>query len=220
MTRAREPRFWRGFAYPGAMSERDLHFDSAFEAVKAEGDDLIVEGYLATYDLDKQNERWVPGSWGTAIKDFLANPSRPVLYEHKREYGQFGEVVHAEERDGGLWGRLRLPKPSGPGVLSQAWDAVKAGLTKGVSVHAPMLMLKQSDGTALLRPRSITEVSITPFPINESSVVAVASKAFADDPEAPSDLSDAEAEARAYLDDLLAKGHAELDRAAARNAAD
>lgn len=161
------------------MSElvRDLFIDSEHEAVKASEDELVVEGYLATYDLDNQRERWVPGSWGDAIKAFMANPSRPVLYEHRRELGQLGTVEHLEERSGGLWGRLRLPRPEG-GVLGQAWQAVKAGITRGVSVHAPMLMSRQSDGTALLVPRKIKEFSITPFPINETSVVGVATKAF------------------------------------------
>jgi HK97 family phage prohead protease len=167
--------------------ERRLDFDAELEAVKASPDELVVEGYLATYDLDQQNERWQPGSWGDAIKAFLNNPSRPVLYEHNREYGQFGTVERLEEREQGLWGRLRLPKPAGPGVLRQAWEAVKAGLTRGVSVRAPMQMLKQSDGTALLRPRAIEEFSITPFPVNQTSVIAVASKAFTPEDEPTED---------------------------------
>lgn len=165
----------------GDSHEKRLDFDTEIEAVKSEGDDLIVEGMLATYDLDKQHERWVPGSFDDAIKSFMANPSRPVLYEHKREYGQFGTVEALEQREHGLWGRLRLPRPTGTGVLSQAWQAVKAGVTRGVSVRAPMMMLRQSDGTALLRPKAIKEFSITPFPVNESSVVAVAQKAFGED---------------------------------------
>jgi HK97 family phage prohead protease len=184
------------------MPERTLDFDTELEAVKATDDEIVVEGYLATYDLDHQNERWVPGSWGDAIKGFMANPSRPVLYEHKREYGQFGTVEQLEEREGGLWGRLRLPRPAG-GVLLQAWEAVKAGLTKGVSIRAPMVMSRQSDGTALCVPRRITEASITPFPINESSVVAVAQKAF----EADAEKAEAEAveDLRTYFDEKIAE---------------
>jgi HK97 family phage prohead protease len=162
------------------MPERSLDFDTEITAVKAEGEDLIVEGYFATYDLDNQNERWLAGSWTDAIKAFMDNPSRPVLYEHKREYGQFGEVLALEERDEGLWGRIRLPQPS-KGVLRQAWEAVKAGLTKGVSVRAPMLANRQSDGTVIAVPRRITEFSITPFPVAEGAVVAVAQKAFEED---------------------------------------
>ena len=195
------------------MPERTLDFDTEITAVKATADELLVEGYLATYDLDHQNERWVPGSWGDAIKGFMANPSRPVLYEHKREYGQFGEVAQLEEREGGLWGRLRLPRPAG-GVLLQAWEAVKAGLTKGVSVRAPMVMSRQSDGSALCVPRRITEFSVTPFPINESSVVTVAQKAFEADAEKAEEES---LEAmREYLNGKIAGIKNELDELAAR----
>lgn len=192
---------------------RELFIDSEHEAVKASEDELVVEGFFATYDLDHQNERWVPGSFRDAIKSFMANPSRPVLYEHKRELGQFGTVEHLEERPGGLWGRMRLPKPE-VGVLRQAWEAVRRGITRGVSVHAPMMMSRQSDGTALLVPKRIKEFSVTPFPINESSVVAVATKAFADE-----ELSDADQTAldefRAELQQRFDATKAALDAAAA-----
>lgn len=188
--------------------ERDLFLDSEHVATKASENELVVEGYFATYDLDHQKERWVPNSFGPAIKAFMKNPSRPVLYEHKRELGQFGTVDHLEERPGGLWGRMRLPRPSS-GVLRQAWEAVAAGITRGVSVHAPMMMSRQSDGTAVLIPKRIKEFSITPFPINETSVVAVATKAFADDTD---DDEEAIKAIRAEFDARIATIDAELTR--------
>lgn len=180
----------------------------------ADNGDLIVEGYFATYDLDRQGERFLPQSFSQAAKAFLASGSRPFLYQHKAELGQLGSVEMLEERAKGLWGRARIPRPAEGSPLMDVYQKIRDGYMKGVSIRTLMKVRRLASGIRECFPTDIVEFSATPAPVNAGGVMALASKAFGDDEDAEPAPDDAQA-ARDYLDEKFASASAAFDQAEA-----
>lgn len=182
----------------------------AEKAVSTEANgDLIVEGYAATWDVDRQGEAFDPGSFGEAIKSFLSGAA-PFLYQHK-DGQQLGRVEHLEERPQGLWMRARVPKPPEGAPLRHQYDLLKRGMLRGASVRGKVMKLVEGAKTRL-RMQDLYEISSTPAPVNAGGLVAVAAKALEGDTEG--DIEDAEideAGVREYLNERLAAASAELD---------
>lgn len=167
--------------------------------------DLIVEGYASTWDVDRQGEAFVPGSFRECIKAFL-DRGGPLLYQHK-EGAQLGQVEHLEEREKGLWMRARVPQPPQNSPLRHQYDLLKRGMLRGASVRGLMRKLGRK-----LRMQDMYEISLTPSAVAADSLVTVAQKALADDDETPPPPPDESEAVRAWLDEQFESANASLDK--------
>lgn len=140
--------------------------------------DLIIEGYAATWEKDRQGEAFVPGSFRETIKSFLSGAA-PLLYQHK-DGAQLGTVEHLEEREKGLWMRARAPEPPEGSPLRHPWMLAKRGMLRGVSVRG--LMRKVGDKIGM---QDLYECSMTPLPVNAGGLASVAQKALSDETDPP-----------------------------------
>jgi len=201
----------------------DFDIIIAEKAVSTEGNgDLIIEGYAATWEKDREGWRFDPQSFVEAAKAYVENGG-PLLIQHDPKLGQFGAVESAEVRDQGVWIRARIPEPAISSPLRDWYDKVKRGMSRGLSVRGPSLIRKLSDGTYAARMQDWIETSITPTPVNTGGVLAVASKALEDgtasattEPNEPSDLEQFASHVTRKLTDLQTQISGLEDSLAAR----
>ena len=156
------------------------------KAVVTEGDggDLWIEGLAADYGMDEQDEAFEDGAFADAVNDFKASGNMPLLYHHKGDQ-QLGEVTELEIRPEGLWMKARIDKPAhNSHPLYDVYTKVKRGTTKGLSVAGRFFRRMSPDGMKIYRA-NLREISVTPLPVNERTLVAAGAKAFSDEELAP-----------------------------------
>lgn len=179
--------------------------------------DLLVEGFAATWELDREGWAYERGSFAEAAKAFMERGSQPLLAQHRPELGQLGRVEALEERPQGLWMRARIPKPADSSPLADWYAKVAAGMTRGLSIKGRSLIRKLRDGTYAARMRDLVEISVTPAAINVGGVLAVAQKAVEANEvtvevEPAGELSEAEAtDLRGHLQLRLDESRERLD---------
>jgi HK97 family phage prohead protease len=136
----------------------------------ADGTGLEVSGWFATWDTDSEDEAFLPKAFSGAIKSALA-VGLPVLFHHAKADPPIGYVRTCEERPGGLWGSVILPRPT---IGTKAYDiyaAVKSHLLNFFSVgglwHRTMI-----GGKVKLGCKRLLEVSLTSQPANVNARTA------------------------------------------------
>lgn len=172
--------------------ERDFQLSMwmpAGKAVEADDGDIIIEGYAADFNRDREDEFFVKGAFEQAVE---AAKGAPLLYQHKTDH-QLGIVENLELRDDGLWMRARVAKAFDDRDKAIV-DKIKRGIMRGLSVGGRMR--KRADG--MIDGIDLREVSVTPLPVNPRTLFAVAQKAFTDEEE---DCGCDEA--KAWLEDQL-----------------
>jgi uncharacterized protein len=74
-------------------------------------DEGVFEAIVATYDVDSVGDRIIPGAFKSTLEQWktAGNPI-PVVWSHKSDDPDYhiGEVLEAEEREGGLWVKARI----------------------------------------------------------------------------------------------------------------
>lgn len=157
-----------------------MDFDTtiAAKAVSTEENgDLIIEGYAATWEKDREGWRFEPQSFVSAAKAYVENGG-PLLIQHDPKLGGFGRVESAEVREGGVWIRGRIPEPAASSPLRDWYQKVRDGIVTGLSVRGPSMIRKLNDGSYAARMKDWIETSITPTPMNTGGMLAVAQKAL------------------------------------------
>ncbi len=86
----------------GMPSVKDVH-------KSADGSGLRVEDWAATWDEDSENESFGRGAFKAAIGPAM-KIGVPVLFHHLKTEAPVGVVARLEERPGGLWASVILPK--------------------------------------------------------------------------------------------------------------
>lgn len=166
------------------MKDRaDFYLDSDLgqKAVVTEADngDLYIEGLAADFGMDSVDEAFEPGAFEQAVKDFKASGNMPLLYHHKPSE-MLGEVVDLDLRPDGLWMKARIDKPAhNSHPLYDVYSKVKRGTMKGLSVAGRFFRRRTADGIKIYRA-GLREISVTPLPVNERTLVGAGAKAFAD----------------------------------------
>jgi HK97 family phage prohead protease len=137
---------------------------------------LIIEGYASDFGLDRENEAFEPGAFERGIKSFIET-NAPLCYHHKRDV-QLGEVTEARTDDHGLKIKARID-PTEPGTeMRNIWNRIKSGATKGLSVGG-FFRRKLTPNGWRIHDVDLTEISVTPVPVNPRTTFAVvAGKAF------------------------------------------
>jgi len=164
--------------------EAPFQYDFALDgkaAVEDLDDHLIVEGYAATFDFDRQDEAFEPGVFEEGMKSFMEN-NPIVIYHHKYDQAM-GEVLELEHKAAGPWVKVRLDKPEPSSPLADVYTKVKKGVIKGFSVGGKFYRRIGQDGRRRIHRADIAELSVTPLPINGGSLFALAGKAFGENDE-------------------------------------
>lgn len=153
--------------------------------------DILIEGYAADFEIDRQGEKFLPQAFDEAIAK-AADGGIPLLLEHNNNQ-PLGLVERLERRDEGLWLRGRIAAKA----VADAWDGAKGkvelirrGVMKGLSVRGHSWGRMGSTGPEIGHI-DLAEVSITPVPVQPGALFAVVQKSmdYAVDPASNPDIA-------------------------------
>lgn len=154
----------------------------------ASGGDLVIEGYAADFETDRQGEAFLPGAFDEACKAATAG-SIPLLDEHDNTR-QLGAIEKLEVHEGkGLWTRAVIPEPVAEWA-KESVSKIKRGMKKGLSVRGLSRARMTAEGPRI-SSIDLAEISVTPVPVQPGALFSVATKslAFADNPDKAADIA-------------------------------
>jgi len=135
-------------------------------ASSADGTGLELSGYFATWDVDSDDEAFLPAAFNASLPAALTL-GIPVLYNHLKNEAPIGFVKNAEIRPGGLWGSLILPKPVVGTKAFDIYSAIQTGSMGNLSFSVGGLWERLNiGGKVKLLCRRLMECSITSIPTN------------------------------------------------------
>jgi HK97 family phage prohead protease len=185
------------------------------KSVTTDEGDVIIEGYAADFEVDRQGEAFLPGAFDDACEK-ATRAEIPLLFEHdnKRQLGVIEELRVDPER--GLWTRARIAKAQAGTWAEDVVDKVRRGMMKGLSVRGLSRVTITKNGPRI-GTIDLAEISVTPVPVQPGALFAVAQKSFeaaAEDIAAGEieEVSDETAEALNYFAEKVADLHAAYDR--------
>jgi HK97 family phage prohead protease len=149
--------------------------------VTEEDGHLIIEGYAADFEVDREDEAFEPGAFDEGMKAFMA--SNPILIYHHKYDQALGEVLEWEGKAAGPWVKARVDKPEPSSPLADVYTKIKNGVIKGFSIGGRFHRRRGEDGQVRIHKCDVAELSVTPLPINPRTLFAVAGKAFGEDPD-------------------------------------
>lgn len=178
----------------------ELDFVLDAKAVTTDVDDgIYVEGYASEFGLDRQDEMFEPGAFTDSMKAFM--DSNPVLLFHHKFDNALGKVIEWSLDKKGMWIKAHLDKPEPNTFLADVFNKVKSGTIKGFSVGGKFHRRESSGGVTRIHKADIMEISLTPLPVNSTTLATVCQKAF-DEPEDAKALADRLAAVETELNDL------------------
>jgi len=181
---------------------RDLHgpfvLDVGLPTIKSldpDDGDIIIEGYAADFEKDRQGERFLPGAFDEAVKK-ASEGTIPLLLEHNNNQ-PLGVVEQLRVDDVGLWTRARIATKA----VQDAWDGAKGkvemirrGVMKGLSVRGHSWGRMTNDGPEIGHI-DLAEISVTPVGVQPGALFGVVAKSmqksmdYAVDPTAAPELA-------------------------------
>ena len=128
----------------------------------------VIEGVASTPETDREGD--VVNPLGAAFKLPM-----PLLWQHRSDE-PVGHVEFARPSKAGIPFRARLAQISDPGELKnsvdKAWQAVKAGLVRGVSIgFKPLEYNFMDSGGIHFEKWTWLELSLVTIPANESATI-------------------------------------------------
>lgn len=148
--------------------------------IKSLGDDegdIIIEGYAADYEPDRQNEAFLEGAFDEAIEK-ANRDGLPLLDEHdnKRVLGAV-ERLEDHGKGKGLWMRARIFEPM------EDWSratvkAIQRGAKRMLSVRGRSRGVYTPDGPRIAGI-DLAEISTTSVGVQPGALFAVAQKSLA-----------------------------------------
>jgi HK97 family phage prohead protease len=123
-------------------------------------------GLAATYDVDQGGDRIIPGAFTMTLQS--SKGTFPLLWQHQSD-NPIGSVKCTETSSGlAVEGSILLSVPAG----QQAYDFIKAGIIKGLSIGYTTVKEGFDNGVRLLKEVKLFEVSAVTFPMNEGALIA------------------------------------------------
>jgi HK97 family phage prohead protease len=154
------------------------HVEKAYEAkqVGEDGQEVpvgIVEGYLATWDTDRANDRFVRGAFADSIAELIQN-KRPLRLkrQHFNLIGGF-DPEKIEEDDKGLYGvaEINLLVTEGREAYALAKQGVLSDFSVGFS--AEMEDVEMVEGVRVFKKARLWETSLVDEPMNARARVTM-----------------------------------------------
>lgn len=159
------------------VADFEFGFTLDSKAVVTESEDngpLVIEGYASDFGLDRQDEAFEPGAFDAGLKAYMENPV--LMYHHKMDTA-LGQVKEARLDQKGLWVRAEVDKPEPNTPVADYYRKIKNGTIKGFSVGGKFYRRMTAAGQRIFKC-DLREISITPMPVNQRMLFAVAGKAF------------------------------------------
>lgn len=153
--------------------------------------------YLATWDRDRQGEKFAPGAFTVSIMEWsLTDYDAPILFGHQSENPNMviGYLVSMREDSKGLLvsGRLDLSSMNGQTV----YEALLAGTLKTLSIGFVPKKTHRDGDVLVIDEADILECSFTPTPANPNARLVSVKEAPTPKPEHLFDQLMAEQEAK------------------------
>lgn len=141
--------------------------------------DLLIAGWGANFELDRENESFAEGAFDRGLKSFL-NGEATLAYHHKHDH-VLGRVLDAERVEGkGVRIVARVDNQPESSPLRHLYDQVKKGTLNGLSCGG-FFKRGWEQGTRKITDVDLTEWSITGVPVGRGANFAVvAGKALGD----------------------------------------
>lgn len=155
-------------------------FDVDMKAINADGatmfelgdGDLLIEGWGANYDLDREDEAFADGAFTRGIKTFLSG-NAPLCYHHKMDQ-VIGRVISAEPVAGkGIKIRAVVDRQPENSPLRHIYEGIKKGRINGFSVGGIFKRIMGTDGLPRINDVDILEWSATPIPVGKGTQFSV-----------------------------------------------
>jgi len=172
------------------MEQKNVRFNmTEHKQAQVNGEDVgIIKGYLATWDLDRGNDRFVKGAFEESIREHTEKGLRPLRMKayHNEIIGGF-PIDKVYEDGKGLYveGEINLVSPTGRTVYSLAKQGVLTDMSIGWSADEVTF----EDNVRIITKATIWEGSIVDEPMNEEANItevkainprSVLAKSFAD----------------------------------------
>lgn len=140
-------------------------------AVELADGDLLIEGWGANYDLDREEEAFLDGAFTKALGRFLQG-NAPLCYHHK--YGDIiGKVVAAEPISGkGVKIQAIVDKQPENSPLRHIYDGIKKGRINGLSCGGIFKRIMTPEGPRI-HDVDLLEWSATPIPVGKGTTFSV-----------------------------------------------
>jgi HK97 family phage prohead protease len=135
-----------------------------------DGSGLEVSGWFSTNDQDSEDEAFIPGAFSAAIPAAMA-VGLPLLYHHIKTEPPIGEVKSIEERPGGLWGSVVIPRPAAGTRAATIYEALRQKLPLFFSVGG-LWSRRTIAGKVFLGCKRLIEISLTSAPANVNARMA------------------------------------------------
>ena len=171
----------------------DVAFNFGVDFKSAAGDnfateladgDLLIEGWGANYEIDREDEAFEEGAFSKALGKFLGG-NAPLCYHHKYDT-VIGKVVSAEQVAGkGVLLRAVVDHQPESSPYRHIYDGIKKGRINGLSCGGIFKRKMTSDGPKI-HDVDLLEWSATPVSVGRGTNFSViAGKAVAAPEEAP-----------------------------------
>ncbi len=153
-------------------------------AVELADGDLLIEGWGANYEIDREDEAFEEGAFSKAIDKFLSG-NAPLCYHHKYDT-VIGKVVSAEQVPGkGVRLRAVVDKQPENSPYRHIYEGIKKGRINGLSCGGIFKRRMTADGPKIYDV-DLLEWSTTPVSVGRgTNFSVVAGKAVAAPEEAP-----------------------------------
>lgn len=149
-------------------------------ADQLEEGDLLIAGWGANFELDRENESFMPGSFERGLKSFLSGEAT-LAYHHKHDIA-LGRVLAAEQVEGkGVRIVARVDKQPESSPIRHLYEQVKKGTLNALSCGGFFKRKLTPEGWRI-SDVDLTEWSVTPVPVGRGcNFSVVAGKALASD---------------------------------------
>jgi HK97 family phage prohead protease len=142
------------------------HLDLSFKIKAADGEPGTFEGMLAMYGgQDLGGDSIVRGAFTKTLQ--ASNGAVPLLWQHNpaQPVGQ----LQCKDSTAGIQvkGKLLMTLP----MARDAYELIKAGVIKGLSIGYDALQESYENGVRLLKEVRLWEGSLVTFPMNESAMI-------------------------------------------------
>ena len=158
-----------------AEVEVDFVLDGTAAVHQEDNGDLIIEGIAANTVLDRMDEAFEPGAFDEGIKAFMQNPQ--LVYHHQYDK-PLGRVLELRPEGGTLFAKAVVRKPAAGSWAEDIYNRILVGDLKAFSVGGKWHRREGPDGRPRIWKADMAELSITPLPVNPSTLFEVAGKAL------------------------------------------
>lgn len=163
------------FAMTPAGTEKGLYeLHIVPESIKADGNNLVIEGWASTEDIDRDHEKFDLESVDTT--DFAKNPIVLFMHDFNKPVGK---VLEIERRKVGeqvkLWVKAAIDATSTLG--KEVARLIKNGVLRAFSVHVIGGRKVREQGTTILRGGKLLEISVVSIPSNPNALFQMSKSA-------------------------------------------